>query len=150
MNNKYKFIKYKAVLFFATFMFLSMSALIMYLNIKKTIDYKNGNIIKIMANIDDITYYQYGIKKRDISYIIYSFEIDNSKYYATNIYNGIISMTNKNTEKEIYYDKINNEIIELQNKSKIFLSIFFFVLGAIILIWAIKLKQNNIHTWNKL
>lgn len=150
MNNKYKFLKYKAVLFFAAFMFLSMSALIMYLNIKKTIDYKNGNIIKIMANIDDITYYQYGIKKRDISYVIYSFEIDNSKYYAANIYNGIISMTNKNTEKEIYYDKINNEIIELQNKSKIFLSIFFFILGAIILIWAVKLKQNNIHTWNKL
>ena len=150
MNNKYKFLKYKAVLFFAAFMFLSMSALIMYLNIKKTIDYKNGNIIKIMANIDDITYYQYGIKKRDISYVIYSFEIDNSKYYATNIYNGIISMTNKNTEKEIYYDKINNEIIELQNKSKIFLSIFFFILGAIILIWAVKLKQNNIHTCNKL
>ena len=59
-------------------------------------------------------------------------------------------MTNKNTEKEIYYDKINNEIIELQNKSKIFLSIFFFILGAIILIWAVKLKQNNIHTWDKL
>ncbi|WP_156920150.1 hypothetical protein [Brachyspira alvinipulli] len=127
-----------------------MSVLIMYLNIKKTIDYKKGNIIKITANIDDITYYQYGIKKRDISYVIYSFEIDNNKYSTTNIYNGIISMTNKNTRKEIYYDKINNEITELQNKSKIFLSIFFFVLGSIILIWAVKLKQNNIHTWNKL
>ena len=57
---------------------------------------------------------------------------------------------NKNTKKELFYDKTSNEIIELNIKSKIFFSIFFFIFAVIILIWAVKLKQNNIHTWSKL
>ncbi|WP_297206328.1 hypothetical protein [uncultured Brachyspira sp.] len=127
-----------------------MSILITYSNIKTINNYKKGIIQKVNANIDDIEYYQYGIKKRDISYVIYSFQIDNNKYSTTNIYNGIINITNKNTKKELFYDKTSNEIIELNIKSKIFFSIFFFIFAVIILIWAVKLKQNNIHTWSKL
>ena len=145
MDNRYKFI-----LYFTGLMFLSMSILITYSNIKTINNYKKGIIQKVNANIDDIEYYQYGIKKRDISYVIYSFQIDNNKYSTTNIYNGIINITNKNTKKELFYDKTSNEIIELNIKSKIFFSIFFFIFAVIILIWAVKLKQNNIHTWSKL
>ena len=150
MDNRYKFIKYKFILYFIGLMFLSMSILITYSNIKTINNYKKGIIQKVNANIDDIEYYQYGIKKRDISYVIYSFQIDNNKYSTTNIYNGIINITNKNTKKELFYDKTSNEIIELNIKSKIFFSIFFFIFAVIILIWAVKLKQNNIHTWSKL
>ena len=150
MDNRYKFIKYKFILYFTGLMFLSMSILITYSNIKTINNYKKGIIQKVNANIDDIEYYQYGIKKRDISYVIYSFQIDNNKYSTTNIYNGIINITNKNTKKELFYDKTSNEIIELKIKSKIFFSIFFFIFAVIILIWAVKLKQNNIHTWSKL
>ncbi len=150
MDNRYKFIKYKFILYFTGLMFLSMSILITYSNIKTINNYKKGIIQKVNANIDDIEYYQYGIKKRDISYVIYSFQIDNNKYSTTNIYNGIINITNKNTKKELFYDKTSNEIIELNIKSKIFFSIFFFIFAVIILIWAVKLKQNNIHTWSKL
>ena len=150
MDNRYKFIKYKFILYFTGLMFLSMSILITYSNIKTINNYKKGIIQKVNANIDDIEYYQYGIKKRDISYVIYSIQIDNNKYSTTNIYNGIINITNKNTKKELFYDKTSNEIIELNIKSKIFFSIFFFIFAVIILIWAVKLKQNNIHTWSKL
>ena len=150
MDNRYKFIKYKFILYFTGLMFLSISILITYSNIKTINNYKKGIIQKVNANIDDIEYYQYGIKKRDISYVIYSFQIDNNKYSTTNIYNGIINITNKNTKKELFYDKTSNEIIELNIKSKIFFSIFFFIFAVIILIWAVKLKQNNIHTWSKL
>ena len=150
MDNRYKFIKYKFILYFTGLMFLSMSILITYSNIKTINNYKKGIIQKVNANIADIEYDQHAIKKRDISYVIYSFQIDNNKYSTTNIYNGIINITNKNTKKELFYDKTSNEIIELNIKSKIFFSIFFFIFAVIILIWAVKLKQNNIHTWSKL
>ena len=150
MNNRYKFIKYKIILFFVGLMFLSMSILITYSNIKMITNYKNGNIKKITANIDEIEHYQYGILKKNISYVIYSFEIDNKKIKATNVYDEIINTANKNTKKEIYYDKLNNEIVEFKSKSKIFFSVFFFIFALIILTLAVKLKQNNVHTWTRL
>ena len=150
MNNKYKIIKYKITLFFIALMFLFTAFIIIFINLK--LSYNNNNIIKINANIESINYYEYGtIKKRKFASVVYSFTYNNKNLILTNSYlKELDSNFYVNAKVAILYDKTNNIIINEPNKYTLILAFILIILAVVIIIFALKLKQNNIYVSPKL
>ena len=136
---KNKLIKYKIILFIMASLFLFCFAVMNYINITNIMKYKKGDIIKAEASIEDSSYYEYGLIKRKYPYLVYSFVYNDKKITISNMLSGN-SFTNKKTIT-IYYDTINNREVMLPSIRSFILSFMFFVLGVIIIIYAINLKR---------
>ena len=136
---KNKLIKYKIILFIMASLFLFCFAVMNYINITNIMRYKRGDIIKVQASIEDSSYYEYGFIKRKYPYLVYSFVYNDKKITISNMLSDN-SFTNKKTIT-IYYDTINNREVMLPSIRSFILSFMFFVLGVIIIIYAINLKR---------
>ncbi|MEI0580343.1 hypothetical protein [Brachyspira pilosicoli] len=136
---KNKLIKYKIILFIMASLFLFCFAVMNYINITNIMKYQKGDIIKAEASIEDSSYYEYGLIKRKYPYLVYSFVYNDKKITISNMLSDN-SFTNKKTIT-IYYDTINNREVMLPSIRSFILSFMFFVLGVIIIIYAINLKR---------
>ncbi|WP_297296325.1 hypothetical protein [uncultured Brachyspira sp.] len=150
MNSKYQIIKHKITLFIIALMFLFASFMIVFIHIKFT--YNNTNIIKIYADVKNIEYYEYGtIKKRKFANVVYSFNYSNENIILTNSYMKELDTNfNINSKVMILYDIETNTIINEPNKYTLILAFIFIVFAVMIIIFALKLKQNNIYVSPKL
>ena len=120
-------------------LFLFCFIVMNYINITNIMRYKRGDIIKVQASIEDSSYYEYGLIKRKYPYLVYSFVYNDKKITISNMLSDN-SFTNKKTIT-IYYDTINNREVILPSAKSFILSFIFFVLGVIIIIYAINLKR---------
>lgn len=120
-------------------LFLFCFAVMNYINITNIMKYQKGDIIKAEASIEDSSYYEYGLIKRKYPYLVYSFVYNDKKITISNMLSDN-SFTNKKTIT-IYYDTINNREVMLPSIRSFILSFMFFVLGVIIIIYAINLKR---------
>ncbi|WP_157150571.1 hypothetical protein [Brachyspira sp. SAP_772] len=136
---KNKLIKYKIILLIMASLFLFCFVVMNYINITNIMKYKKGDIIKVQANIEDSSYYEYGFIKRKYPYLVYSFIYNDKKITISNMISSN-SFTNKKIIT-IYYDKINDREVMLPSIKSFILSFIFFVLGIIIIIYAINLKR---------
>ncbi|WP_297285333.1 hypothetical protein [uncultured Brachyspira sp.] len=136
---KNKLIKYKITLFIMASLFLFCFIMMNYININNIIRYKRGYIIKVKANIENASYYEYGLIKKKYPYLVYSFIYDNKKITISNMLSGN-SFTNKKIIS-IYYDKINNREVILPTVKSFILPFILFILGVVIIVYAIKLDR---------
>ena len=120
-------------------LFLFCFAVMNYINITNIMKYQKGDIIKSEASIEDSSYYEYGLIKRKYPYLVYSFVYNDKKITISNMLSDN-SFTNKKTIT-IYYDTINNREVILPSAKSFILSFIFFVLGVIIIVYAINLKR---------
>ena len=136
---KNKLIKYKITLFIMASLFLFSFIIISYINITNIMKYKKGDIIKVQANIENESYYEYGLIKKKYPYLVYSFIYNDKKITISNMlsYN---SFTNKKVIS-IYYDKINNREVILPTTKSFILPFILFILGMVIIVYAIKLNR---------
>lgn len=146
MNNKLKIIKYRAVLFFIAIMFLSAAFIIISINFR----FNNDNIIKINANIESIDHYEYGIvKKQKFANVVYSFIYEDKKIIITNSY-----LEDENNDlqlnSEIFYDKTSNSVVSKPSKYTLVLAFIFIIFAISVIIFAFRLKPNNIYVLPKL
>lgn len=148
MNNKLKIIKYKVILFFIGLIFLSASFIIIYLHFR----FNNENIIKVNANIESIEHYEYGIiKKQKFANVIYSFTYEGKEIMLTNSYlENSDNNISANSKTEILYDKINNTIVNKPRIYTLVIAFIFIILAMAVIVFAFKLKQNNIYVSPKL
>lgn len=137
MNKK--IIKYKIILLIMASLFLFCFVIMNYINITNIIKYKKGGIIKVQASIEDSSYYEYGLIKRKYPYLVYSFIYDDKKITISNMLSSN-SFTNKKLIT-IYYDKINNREVILPTIKSFILPFMLFILGVIIIVYAIKLNK---------
>ncbi|WP_157146987.1 hypothetical protein [Brachyspira pilosicoli] len=137
MNKK--IIKYKIILLIMASLFLFCFIVMNYINVSNIIKYKKGDIIKVQANIEESSYYEYGLIKRKYPYLVYSFIYDDKKITISNMLSDN-TFTNKKLIT-IYYDKINNREVMLPSIKNFILSFIFFVLSIIIIVYAINLKR---------
>ncbi|MEI0531233.1 hypothetical protein R4I97_06705 [Brachyspira pilosicoli] len=110
-----------------------------YINITNIIKYKKGDIIKVQANIENESYYEYGLIKKKYPYLVYSFVYNDKKIIISNMLSDY-SLTNKKVIT-IYYDKINGREVMLPSIKSFILPFILFVLGMIIMVYAIKLNR---------
>ncbi len=120
-------------------LFLFCFIVMNYINVSNIIKYKKGDIIKVQANIEESSYYEYGLIKRKYPYLVYSFIYDDKKITISNMLSDN-TFTNKKLIT-IYYDKINNREVMLPSIKNFILSFIFFVLSIIIIVYAINLKR---------
>ena len=146
MNNKLKIIKYRAVLFFIAIMFLSAAFIIISINFR----FNNDNVIKINANIESIDHDEYGIvKKQKFANVVYSFIYEDKKIIITNSY-----LEDENNDlqlnSEIFYDKTSNSVVSKPSKYTLVLAFIFIIFAISVIIFAFRLKPNNIYVLPKL
>ncbi|EKV55901.1 hypothetical protein [Brachyspira hampsonii] len=148
MNNKLKIIKYKAILFFIGLIFLSASFIIIYINFR----FNDDNIIKVNANVESIEYYEYGIiKKQKFANVIYSFIYEGKEIMLTNSYlENSDNNISVNSTTEILYDRISNTIVTKPSIYTLIIAFIFIIFAIVVIVFAFKLKQNNIYVSPKL
>jgi len=143
----YRKYKIKTILFIIAASFLLASSLIIFLNIRKIARYKNGEIIKIEANIESIGYYEYGILKKKHAYTVYGLELEGKKIILTNMENKTPNENAVNSKAEIYYDKLNDRITKISVLPNFALAFIFFAFGMTVLIYSLKL--NDLYIWSE-